>query len=150
MAGEVLHPVSALSEREENVGRYYEDVIFDAEVRRLEEFFPVEYAITARHLRRLRDATTVIEVGVGGGLYSVMLARQGHQLCLVDVSANLLDAAVERLRACGLEKQIISVEQISAADLCCFQDGAFGAALMLGPFYHLLMLDERRRAVSQA
>jgi hypothetical protein len=80
MAGEVLHPVSALSEREENFGRYYEDVIFDAEVRRLEEFFPVEYAITARHLRRLRDASTVIGVGVGGGFYSELLARQGHQL----------------------------------------------------------------------
>jgi 2-polyprenyl-3-methyl-5-hydroxy-6-metoxy-1,4-benzoquinol methylase len=79
----------------------------------LKEFSPVDYAITVRHLRRrFRDATTVIEVGVGGGLYSEMLARQGHQLCLVDVSAKLLDAAVERLRACGLEKQVISVERV--------------------------------------
>jgi hypothetical protein len=44
--------VSALSEREEDVGRYYDEVIFDAEVRRLKEFSPVEYAITVRHLRR--------------------------------------------------------------------------------------------------
>jgi SAM-dependent methyltransferase len=151
MAGEVLHAVSVLSERGENVGRYYDEAPFGAEVTRFKEFSPVEYAITVRHLRRrLRDATTVIQVGVGGGLYSEMLARQGHQLCLVDVSAKLLDAAVERLRACGLEKQIISVERVSATDLGCFQDGAFGAALMLGPFWRLLMLDERRRAVSEA
>jgi len=80
----------------------------------LKEFSPVKYAVTVRHLRRrLRDATTVIEIGVGGGLYSEMLARQGHQLCLVDVSAKPLDAAVERLRACGLEKQVISVERVN-------------------------------------
>jgi SAM-dependent methyltransferase len=134
-----------------SAGRYYDETPFDAEVTRLKEFSPVEYAITVRHLRRrLRDATTVIEVGVGGGLYSEMLARRGHQLCLVDVSAKPLDAAVERLRARGLEKQIIRVERASATDLGCFQDGAFGAVLMLGPLYHLLTLDERRRAVSEA
>jgi len=143
--------VSVLSESEENVGRYYDEVIFDAEVRRLKEFFPVEYAITTRHLRRwIRDATTVIEVGVGGGLYSEILARQGHQLCLVDVSAKLLDAAVERLRARGLEKQVIRVERASATNLDCFQDGAFGVVLMLGPLYHLLTPDERRQAVGEA
>ena len=52
MAGEVLHAVSEWSEREEDVGRYYDEGIFDAEVRRLKEFSPVEYAITVRHLRR--------------------------------------------------------------------------------------------------
>ena len=143
--------MSVLSELEENVGRYYDEAPFDAEVTRLRDFFPVEYAITVRHLRRwIRDATTVIEVGVGGGLYSEMLARQGHRLCLVDVSAKLLDAAVERLRASGLEKQIVSVERASATDLDCFQDSAFGAVLMLGPLYHLLTPDERGRAVSEA
>lgn len=143
--------MSVLSELEENVGRYYDEAIFDAEVTRLKDFFPVEYAITVRHLRRwIRDATTVIEVGVGGGLYSEMLARQGHQLCLVDVSAKLLDAAVERLRACGLEKQIVRVERASATNLDCFQDNTFGAVLMLGPLYHLLTPDERGRAVSEA
>jgi len=143
--------MSELSEHEENIGRYYDEVIFDAEVTRLKDVFPVEYAITARHLRRwIRDATTVIEIGVGGGLYSEMLARQGHQLCLVDVSAKLLDAAVERLRACGLEKRIVRVERASATNLDCFQDNAFDAVLMLGPLYHLLTPDERVRAVGEA
>jgi 2-polyprenyl-3-methyl-5-hydroxy-6-metoxy-1,4-benzoquinol methylase len=143
--------MSVLSELEENVGRYYDEMIFDAEVTRLKDFFPVEYAITVRHLRRwISDATTVIEVGVGGGLYSEMLARQGHRLCLVDVSAKLLDAAVERLRACGLEKQIVRVERASATNLDCFQGNAFGAVLLLGPLYHLLTPDERGRAVSEA
>jgi hypothetical protein len=51
--------VSVLSEREENVGRYYDETIFDTEVTRLKKFFPVEYAITVRHLRRrLRDCPT--------------------------------------------------------------------------------------------
>ncbi len=57
-----------------------------------------------------------------------------------------------RSRECGrgLEKQIVRVERASATDLDCFQDGAFGAVLTLGPLYHLLTPDERRRAVGEA
>jgi hypothetical protein len=44
--------MSDLSEQEERVGRYYDDVILEAEITRLEELFPVEYKITARHLQR--------------------------------------------------------------------------------------------------
>jgi ubiquinone/menaquinone biosynthesis C-methylase UbiE len=140
-----------LTEQEERVGRYYDEVIFDAEITRLKELFPVEYAVTARHLRRwIPDGATVAEIGVGGGLYSELLARRGCHLRLVDVSQKLLDAARERLRATGLESQIIGVDRASATNLDCLNDNACDAVLMLGPLYHLLTLDERRQAVSEA
>jgi 2-polyprenyl-3-methyl-5-hydroxy-6-metoxy-1,4-benzoquinol methylase len=143
--------MSELTEQEESVGRYYDEVIFDAEITRLKELFPVEYAVTARHLRRwIPDGATVAEIGVGGGLYSELLARRGCRLRLVDVSEKLLDAATERLRAAGLESQIIGVDRASATDLDCLRDVAFDAVLMLGPLYHLLTLDDRRRAVREA
>ncbi len=143
--------MSELTEQEASVGRYYDEVIFDAEVTRLKELFPVEYAITARHLRRwIPDGATVAEIGVGGGLYSELLARRGCDLRLVDVSQKLLDAAGERLRASGLESQIIGVDHASATRLDCLRDAVFDAVVMLGPLYHLLALDERRLAVREA
>jgi len=140
-----------LNEQEESVGRYYDEVIFDAEITRLKEIFPVEYAITARHLRRwIPDGAAVAEIGVGGGLYSELLARRGCRLHLVDVSEKLLIAASERLRASGLAAQIVGVDRASATNPGCLRDAAFDAVLMLGPLYHLLTLDERRWAVSEA
>lgn len=143
-----------LNEQEESVGRYYDEVIFDAEITRLKALFPVEYAITARHLRRwIPDAASVAEIGVGGGEYSELLAARGCRLHLVDVSEKLLDAARERLRAasgCGLKSQIIGVDRASATNLDCLPDATFDATLMLGPFYHLLTLDERRLAAREA
>lgn len=140
-----------MNEQEEKVGQYYDNVIFDAEVTRLKELFPVEYAITARHLERwIAEGSTVAEMGVGGGLYSELLAGRGCRLHLVDVSERLLDAAGERLRAGGLESQIIGTDRASATDLGCLQTSAFDAVLMLGPLYHLLTVEERRRAVEEA
>jgi 2-polyprenyl-3-methyl-5-hydroxy-6-metoxy-1,4-benzoquinol methylase len=83
-----------LCEQEQHVGWYYDEVIFDAEVTRLKELFPVEYEITARHLKRwIQPGAIVAEIGVGGGLYSEILAGNGCRLHLVDVSVRLLKAA---------------------------------------------------------
>ena len=142
--------MSKLAEREEEVGRYYDEVIFDAEVTRLETLFPVEYAITARHLERwIPEGSTVAEIGVGGGLYSELLAKRGCRLHLVDVSEKLLGAATERLRAGGFDSQIIGVDHASATNLDCLGTATFDAALMLGPLYHLLALTDRQRAVAE-
>jgi len=143
--------MSKLMECEEEVGRYYNDVIFDAEVTRLETLFPVEYAITSRHLRRwIPEGSTVAEVGVGGGLYSELLASRRCRLHLVDVSEKLLNAATERLRAGGFDSQVIGVDHASATNLDCLLTGTFDAVLMLGPLYHLLALADRQRAVEEA
>ena len=137
-----------LTELEENVGRYYDEVIFDAEIARLHDRFPIEFAITARHLRRwIPDNSVVVEIGVGGGRYSEMLAARGCRLHLVDVSEKLLDAACERLRNHGLDSQIVGVERASATNLDFLSDSAIDSALTLGPLYHLLTLEERRKAV---
>jgi len=143
--------VSKLSEQEERVGRYYDEVIFESEVARLETLFPVEYAITARHLRHwIADGSTVAEVGVGGGAYSELLAARGCRLHLVDISGRLLEAARARLGARGLASQIIGVDRASATALDGLSPAAFDAVLMLGPLYHLLNADERRCAVAES
>jgi SAM-dependent methyltransferase len=92
----------------------------------------------------------VAELGVGVGHYSELLARNGCHLYLVDIAQRLLDAATDRLRAAGLDDQILGVQHASATHLEFLEAGACGAVLMLGPLYHLRLLVEREQAVQEA
>src|ERR1022692_1051701 len=111
---------------EESVARYYDTVIFEAELVRLTRDCPVERAITLRWLERLAPASAEIaEIGVGGRIYSEFLARKGCRLHLVDVSARLLDAVAARLRAAGLGESIAGISRESATGLDIMPAGTF-------------------------
>lgn len=129
--------------------RHY-DRIVEAERARLEQYSPVEFAITRRYLERyVPEGSEVADLGVGVGHYAEFLARRGCRVHLVDVSGRLLEAAQARLRAAGLEQQIASVNQASATDLP-WADASMDAMLLLGPLYHLRELEERRKAIQEA
>ena len=136
---------------EVEVGRYYDEVIFEAERVRLQRDFPVELAITRRRLERhIPDGATVAEIGVGGAVYSELLARRGCRLHLADVSRNLLDAAVHHLRAAGLENAIAGASHESATALKSLPAAACDAVLLLGPLYHLSSPEQRSAAVAES
>jgi S-adenosylmethionine-dependent methyltransferase len=140
-----------LDRNEEDVARYYDTQVFDAELARLSRDCPVERIVTTRWIERLTpEGSAVAEIGVGGGLYSECLARRGCRLHLVDISERLLDTAVERLRAAGLGGSIAGVSRESATGLGSLASGAFDTVLMLGPLYHLQALEARQKAVAEA
>jgi len=121
------------------------------EMERLEKFAPVEYAITKRYLLRyITEGATVADIGVGVGHYSELLARRGSNIYLVDVASRLLDAAQERLTKAGLQEHVLSITNASATDLSFIPDASCDAVLMLGPFYHLSLPEERLQAASEA
>jgi ubiquinone/menaquinone biosynthesis C-methylase UbiE len=135
-----------LSHGEEQVARYYDEQIYEAEVTRLARDFPVEMRITKRFLVKwMRPGMAVAEVGVGGGEYSEWLVWNGCRVHLIDVSRRLLDAAAPKAAA-GL----LGITQASATDLSAFASESFDAMLLLGPLYHLLTGPERERAVAEA
>lgn len=118
---------------------------------RLEKFAPVEFAITKRYLLRYISAdATIVDVGVGVGHYSELLASCGSRVHLVDVAERLLEAAQERLAAVGLAEQILSTTYASATDLSFIPDHSCDAVLMLGPFYNLSLAEERLKAAAEA
>src|SRR5258708_10718295 len=118
---------------------------------RLEKYAPVEYAITKRYLLRyIPEGAVVADVGVGVGHYSELLASRGSNVHLVDVASRLLAAAQERLTNAGLGGHILSVTNASATDLSFIPDESCDAVLMLGPFYHLSLPEERQQAVEEA
>lgn len=124
---------------------------FQHEMERLERYAPVEYAITRRYLLRfIEEGATVADIGTGVGHYSELLASCGSKIHLVDVTPRLLEAAKERLTNAGLEARILSVTHASATDLSFLADASCDVVLMLGPFYHLSLPEERRQAAAEA
>jgi SAM-dependent methyltransferase len=143
--------MAPLSEEESNVGRHYDEKVFADELARLPQECPVELAMTERWLGRVAKAGDVVaEIGVGGGHYTEFLARRGCRLHLVDVSARLLDAAVEKLRQAGLANALAGRHQASGARLEGLPSQSVDLLLLMGPLYHLRLLADRRRCVRES
>ncbi|MCU0523177.1 MAG: methyltransferase domain-containing protein [Anaerolineae bacterium] len=63
-------------------------------------------------------------------------------------SSDLLTLARERCAEAGVT--LSAFDQGTATDLSRYPDAAFDAVLLMGPLYHLLDADERRRALAEA
>ncbi|HLZ62844.1 MAG TPA: class I SAM-dependent methyltransferase [Ktedonosporobacter sp.] len=139
-----------LNKNEETVARHYDSVAFEYEQQRLAMSASVEFAITVRYLQRYLPASArVVELGVGSGQYTEVLAQKGCWLHLVDVSERLLDSAVARLERAGMASQILDSQRASATHLPHLQTESSDAVLCLGPLYHLCSLADRKLVVRE-
>lgn len=132
----------------ENVRRYYDGQV-DREWDRLARH-RLEFAITERLLADYLPSppADVIEVGCGPGRYSLGLIRRGYRVTMTDLSPASLEFAAGKLAEAGLEAA--EIFHADARDLGCLPDAAFDAVLLLGPLYHLLTDEDRKRAVREA
>ncbi|MFH8802714.1 methyltransferase domain-containing protein [Streptomyces sp. NPDC017936] len=85
----------------------------------------------------LAPGSRVLDVGSGPGRHALTLARQGHRLALVDLSAGCLAEARRRFDEAGLASHLLDTQHTSAADLRV-PPGTFDAVLLFGPLYHLV------------
>jgi SAM-dependent methyltransferase len=133
-------------------------------IARVQAFYDRTVASEARRLdesvyRRLeRDMTLgliehhvapgarLLDVGGGPGAYLAPLTRLGYEAWLCDLAAGNVRRARARARALGLTPLDERIQQANAIDLCRYGTHAFDAALVAGPFYHLVDGAEQRRA----
>lgn len=109
----------------------------------------LEFELTLRLLRRhLRPASRLLDLGAATARYSVALARDGHRITAVDLSARLIERAREVVAAAGLDGPI-DLRVGDARDLGFLGDATFDAVLVMGPLYHLVDAADRRLALTQ-
>jgi SAM-dependent methyltransferase len=143
--------MAQFNEEESRVARHYDEAAFEAEKVRLPQDCPVELEVTRRWLaREAKEQDVVAEIGVGGGHYTEFLARRGCRLHLVDVSARLLDAVVDKLYQAGLEGRLVGRHHLSGTRLEGLPSESVDLALLMGPLYHLRSLAERQRSVQES
>lgn len=108
----------------------------------------IEFLTTARYLDRfIAPSSKVLDVAAGAGRYAFYLAQKGH----IVSAGDLVDKHVDQMRD-GQAKLKIDMEifQGNALDLSRFEDSSFDAVLFMGPYYHLLSMDDRTRAVEES
>ncbi len=110
----------------------------------------VEFAVNSHAIAaHLPPGARVLDIGGGPGRYAIWLAQRGHRIVLADLSPELLALAQELVAAAGLGALVEEVVEADACDLSRWPDGAFDAALALGPFYHLPNPADRERAAAE-
>ncbi|MDB5075870.1 MAG: Methyltransferase type 11 [Chloroflexi bacterium] len=137
----------ALSDPVSEVRAYYEKQP-DREWHRLLRH-RVEYAITIRALRdALPAGARVLDAGGGPGRYAVALASAGHTVTLFDLSPKLLARA--RHHAAERKVQLAGYVEGTATNLAAFDNASFEAVLLLGPLYHLPLVEDREQVLREA
>jgi ubiquinone/menaquinone biosynthesis C-methylase UbiE len=89
-------------------------------------------------LQVIPEGGTVLEIGPGGGRWSVVLAPRAERLVLVDVAQRVLDLSRERLGPLDTVSYILS----SGADLPGVDDGSVDAVWSFDVFVHVAPLDQ--------
>ncbi len=130
----------------EKIQRYYDQQI-DREWTRLERH-PMEYAVTWRAMQEyIPHSADVLDIGGGPGRYSLELAKAGHKVTMIDLSAT--NVAFAQGKAAE-DNVTLACYQADATDLAAFGDASFDAVLLMGPLYHLIEEGQRNRAVREA
>ena len=107
----------------------------------------VEYITTMEYITRIIPTNAkILEVGAATGRYSLALAEIGHDVTAMDILEHHVNVMSQKKRDIYKFKAI----QGNATDLSQFDNNVFDAVLILGPMYHLLTKDERRKALQEA
>jgi ubiquinone/menaquinone biosynthesis C-methylase UbiE len=130
------------------VERYYSEIV-QREWERMERH-RTEFAVTLRALSDYlpQPPVRIADIGGGPGRYAIALAQRGYVVTLVDLAEANLEFA--RYRADEAEVTLAGYVHANALDLAPLPSESFDVALLMGPLYHLLEVDERRQAVREA
>jgi len=91
---------------------------------------------------------TILDIRGGPGRYAIALAQRGYSVTLLDLSERNLDFARQKATQAGLALK--DTLHGNALGLGAFTNGSFDAVLLMGPLYHLLTPQDRRRAIDEA
>ncbi len=141
-------PEHATSAELEAVRDFY-DRIMEYEWTRLDHYV-LEYATVRHYLGRYlpQPPARIIDIGGGPGRYAVLLAQQGYDVTMIDLVPHNVEWANAHFHDLGLAGNARAMVG-DARTLDGLADGAFDAALLLGPLYHLPHVMDRTSAVRE-
>ena len=107
----------------------------------------VEFLTTVRYIEQyLKPGAKILDIGAGAGEYSLHFARQGYDVCALE----LADANIAAFRAKLKPADSIELVQGNALDLSRYEDESFNIVLLFGPLYHLHEDADKLRCIEEA
>jgi ubiquinone/menaquinone biosynthesis C-methylase UbiE len=80
----------------------------------------------------IQGKSLIFDAGGGPGRHTIELAKLGHDVVLIDLTAKLLDVAKRQIRKANVQGKVKQIVQGSIDDLSMFNDSAFDAVICLG------------------
>ncbi len=110
----------------------------------------VEFVRTQQIIRRYVSSPPAVVLDVGGaaGRYACWLAKEGYEVHLIDP----VSLHVQQAEAASDAQPAAPIASCTVGDArrLDFEDAIADAVLLLGPLYHLVEADDRRRALAEA
>lgn len=107
----------------------------------------VEFLTTVRYIEKyLTPGAKILDIGAGAGEYSLHFARQGYDVCALE----LADTNIAAFRAKLKPADSIELVQGNALDLSRYEDESFDIVLLFGPLYHLHEDADKLRCIEEA
>ncbi|MFW6029208.1 MAG: class I SAM-dependent methyltransferase [Halanaerobiales bacterium] len=108
----------------------------------------IEFDITKRYLGEyIKNTSKILDVGGGPGRYSIHLARQRHEVTLLDLSSGNIHLAREKARDANVN--IRDYIHANALELSEKVVGEFDVVLCMGPLYHLIEVRDRIKVIDE-
>jgi len=120
--------------------KFNEEKRLDTKHGKVEFFTAIKYI--EEYLEKL-DNPKIVDIGAGTGKYSCYFSDKGY-----DVTA--LELVKHNLRVIESKNRNIKVYQANAVDLSKFKDESYDITILFGPMYHLITMDEKIQALSEA
>ena len=110
---------------------------------------PVEFEMTKRYIDSYipNNSLDIIDIGGGPGRYSFYLASKGHRVTLLDLSKHNIDTAKEKSKELGIN--LVEYIKGNALELENIKK-KYDVVLLMGPLYHLVKEEDRRKALKGA
>ena len=110
-----------------------------------------EFEVTRRYMQQyLATPQKVLDIGGGPGRYSIFLAQQGHEVTLLDLSGKNIRQAIEKAKEAGVHLDSCIHGNALWLSEYFYKEEQYDAVLLMGPLYHLLQEEDRKKALAEA
>ncbi len=108
----------------------------------------IEFITTVRIMNELfMEGSKILDCAAGTGIYAFYLADRGHQVTATDITPRHIEIINNEKKNRDYE-MVTAV--LDATDMSQFEDEAFDVVLNMGPFYHLINEEQRKRCLSES
>lgn len=124
------------------------------------ENYKEENRLTTNNARRIEFETTVrvmedligsgkkiLDCAAGTGIYAFHFADQGHEVTATDITPRHVEIINKTLQEKSYK---MSTAVLDATDMSMFEDESFDVVFNMGPFYHLIDEEQRKKCMAES